>query len=92
MATPVAYGEFLGQGSNPIHSCDLCSSCGNARFFNPLHQVEDSTHPSVVTLVAAVGFLTHCAIAGTPVLFLKICMYGFFQQNRIHICVLREIH
>ena len=22
--------EFLGQGANPNHSCDLCHSCGNA--------------------------------------------------------------
>ena len=29
----------------------------------------DQTHGSVVTQAAAVGFLTHCATAGTPNMF-----------------------
>ena len=28
--------KFLGQGSNPSHSCDLHHSCGNTGPFNPL--------------------------------------------------------
>ena len=27
--------EFLGQGSNPNHSCNLCYSCGNTGSFKP---------------------------------------------------------
>ena len=47
-------------GTNP--SC----SCGNTGSFNPLCQAGDQTHTSLVTQAIAVGFLTHCATAGTP--------------------------
>ena len=41
--------KFLGQGLNLSLSCDLCHSCSNAGFFNPLHWVEDWTHASTAT-------------------------------------------
>jgi len=58
MAAPPAYGSSWGQESNESRSCS------NTRSFSPLHRVGDQT--SDVTLDAAVGFLTHCARAGTP--------------------------
>ena len=58
--------KFLGQGQNLSHSCNLCSSCGNARSFNLLSWAGDWTLTSMVTLAAAVGFLSHCATVGTP--------------------------
>ena len=42
MATP-SHMEFLGQGSDPSHICDLCCSYGNAGSFNPLCQTRDGT-------------------------------------------------
>ena len=33
--------DFLGQGSDPRHSCNLCYSCTNIRSFNPLCQAGD---------------------------------------------------
>ena len=51
---------LLGQRLNPSFSC------GNAKFFNPLHQAGNRTRASAVTWIAAVWFLTHCATAGTP--------------------------
>ena len=35
------HAEFLGQGSDPSHSCDLHCSCGNAGSFNPLCQTRN---------------------------------------------------
>ena len=35
--------ESLGQGSDPSHSCDVYSSCGNTRSFKPLCQAGDWT-------------------------------------------------
>ena len=40
--------------------------CSNTEPFNPLHWARDWTHASVVAWAAAVGFLIHCAIVGTP--------------------------
>ena len=37
LATPWPM-EFLGQGSDPSHSCNLCCSYGNTRSLNPLCQ------------------------------------------------------
>ena len=51
---------FPGWGLN------LSCSCGNARSFIPLHQARDRNHTSAVTRAAVVGFLTHCAMVGTP--------------------------
>ena len=62
MAVLSVYGRSPGQGLNPSPSCDLHHSCGNARFF----WARDQTHTSTATPVAAVRFLTHCTMAGTP--------------------------
>ena len=48
--------KFLGQGLNPSHSHDLCSSCDNDRSFNPLRWAGDQTHASTATQATAVGF------------------------------------
>ena len=40
------------------------------RVFNPLHQARDQTHASAATQAPAVGFLTYCAMAETPILFI----------------------
>ena len=42
--------------------------------FNPSSQARDQTLASSATQAAAAGFLTHCAIAGTP-----LCMKFFFS-------------
>ena len=52
--------EFPGQGLN------LSCTCSHTQSFNPLHQAGDQTLVSTGTRDAAVGFLTHCATAGTP--------------------------
>ena len=67
--------KFLGQGLNPSCTCNLCRSCDNAGSFKPLCQARDQTHTSAVT--TAVGFLTHCAAAGTP--------YIIFEEMSIQI-------
>ena len=46
--------KLLGQGLNPSHSCDLCSSCSN------------QTCDSAVTWARSVRFFIHCTTAGTP--------------------------
>ena len=58
--------KFSGQGLNVKHSWNLCCSGSNTRSFNPLHWAKDWTHTSAATQATAVGFLTHCAMAGTP--------------------------
>ena len=61
--------KFLGQGLNPSRSHDLCHSCDNTGSFNPLCWAGDQTRTSAANWAAAVRFLTHCAMAGTPVIF-----------------------
>ena len=61
MAAPMAHGS--SQVRDWIHR-----SCYNAGSFNPLHQAGDRTHTSTAIWAAAVGFLTHCATVGTPLL------------------------
>ena len=65
MAAP----KFLGQGLNMGCTYDLhhSCSCSNVRSFNPLHQAKDWTRTSTAIQAAAVGFLTHCTAAGTPI-------------------------
>ena len=59
--------EFLGHGLNLSCSWDLRHSCGDAGSFNSPYQTGDWTRTSAETWAAALGFLTHCAIAETPV-------------------------
>ena len=47
--------------------CDLHCSFDNTRSFNPLHWAGDRTQASTTAQAAAVGFLTHCATAGTSI-------------------------
>ena len=54
--------EFLGQGSDPSHSCDLCHSYGNAGSFNPLCWAQGQT----CALVLQGCRQSHCATGGTP--------------------------
>ena len=55
--------KFPGQGPN--------LSCSHSRLFNPLCRAGDRTHTSPGTGATAVGFLTPCALARTPCLFLS---------------------
>ena len=74
--------EFLSQGLNP--NC----SCGNARFFNPLHGAGDQTCASTVTGTPAVRFLTHYATMGTPMcIFLCIIIYSFHFICQLYILI-----
>ena len=57
--------KFPAQGLIPSCSCDLHCSYGNAMSFNPLHWARDQIWASAANWAAAVGFLTHCAMAGT---------------------------
>ena len=54
---------------------------GNSWSFNPLHRAGDQTYTSTVTQAAAVGFLSHCAMAGIP--GLDIWCYKGFQEKKI---------
>ena len=45
------------------------------QIFNPLHQAGDQTCTSTATQATqAVGFLTHCATAGTPIILFLKCL------------------
>ena len=44
-------------------------SCGNMGSFNPLHWAGDWTNASTATQATSAGFLTHGAMAGTPLTF-----------------------
>jgi len=73
---PLTHGvwKFLGQGSNPIRSCNLRHSCGNAGFLT--HCTRQGSNPHLPTQAAAVGSLTHYATEGTPwegFFFLFVC-------------------
>ena len=59
--------KFPGQGLNPSHSCDLCHSCSNVEFFNPLCWAGDWTCAFTVPWAGTIGFLTHCTTAETPI-------------------------
>ena len=80
--------KFPGQGLNPSHSCDLCCSCSNARYFNPLHWDGDQTSASIATQATAVGFLLHGATAGTPsghILRIKVDFVPFLLLSYVQI-------
>ena len=80
--------KFPGQGLNPSHSCDLCCSCSNARYFNPLHWAGDQTSASIATQATAVGFLLHGATAGTPsghILRIKVDFVPFLLLSYVQI-------
>ena len=64
----MSYGswKFLGQGLNPNHGCDLCCTCSNAIYFNPLSLARDQTSAFATIQATAVRFLTHFATVGTP--------------------------
>ena len=49
LATP-RHMEFLGQGSNPNCSCDLCHGCGNAESFNPALDQVSNLHPGTTEM------------------------------------------
>ena len=71
--------KFLSQGLTPSHSYDLSHSSGNTESFNPLCWAKDRTHTSVATQAAAVGFLTHCASAGTPHMLYYLMLIPFLR-------------
>jgi len=54
--------EFLGQGSDPSHSCYLSRSCGNAGAFNPPCPARDQAR----VLALQRRHQSCCATAGTP--------------------------
>ena len=51
---------------NRINHHNLCHSCGSTRSFNPLPWARDGTPTFTATWAAAVRFLTHWTMAGTP--------------------------
>ena len=69
MTTPMRYGSCWARDW-------LSHSCGKAGSFNTLNWVGDWTHASTETWAAAVRFLTHCAIAGTP--SFAFWIHGYF--------------
>ena len=82
MSAPAAYGrKFPSQGLNLNHSCNIHYSCGNTESLNPLHLARDQTQVSTENGVAEVGFLTHCATTGNPMI---IFIYLNKFQDRIH--------
>ena len=75
--------KFPGQGLNLSHSSNLCCSCSNTRFFNPLSWARDQTQASTATQHAAIGFLTYCAMTGTLGLTLLYC-FTVYKTCFIH--------
>ena len=69
--------KFPGQELNLSHSCDLGCSWSNSGSFN--HRAV-RTCASIATQAAAVGFLTHCATAGTPVVGLLMSASTLLMQ------------
>ena len=58
-------------GLNPSYSVT------DVGYFNPLHRAGDLTCTSASTQATAVGFLTHCAVAGPPS-GISFCLFFFF--------------
>ena len=56
---------------------------GNTGSFNLLCPAGDWTHASAATQATAVGFLTHCAIVGTPEFdnFLTLSFWGLYKES-----------
>ena len=73
--------KFLGSGLNT--SC----SCGNTGSFKSLHWAGNRTHTSAATRAAAVGSLTHCATAGTP-----ISQYFNYTKRRVFGMEIIQVH
>ena len=89
--------EVLGPGTESELQLQPMS-CGNARSFNAMCPTKDRTHASAATQASAVGFLTHCATTGTPMLltyrcctkcFACICPKIFHKVGSILIFTLR---
>ena len=64
MAALIAHGSSQARDWIRATAVTYTTSCAGS--FNPLGQAGDWTGISPVTWTAAVGFLTHCAAAGTP--------------------------
>ena len=64
--------KFPGQGLYLSHSCNLCHSCGSARFFNPLCQAVDWTCTSAATQTTAIGPLIQYTTVGPSLSFFKM--------------------
>ena len=78
MVSPVAYGSSWARDwiQATVMAEDLCHSCGNAGFFNPLHWARDGSCAPAATWATAVGFLTHCATAGAPA-------FDYFESDSV---------
>ena len=68
MAAPTTCGSFLGAESK-LQLWLMPQLQQNTGSFNPRHQAGDRTCTSAATGATAVGFFTHCATVGTPILF-----------------------
>ena len=66
MATRAAYESSQAKDQIQAAAVTYVIALGKARSFNPLHWAGDQTHTSIVTWAAAVWYLTHCTIVGTP--------------------------
>ena len=51
----------------------------------PLHWAGDQTLSSAVTWGSEVGFLTHCAMTGTPIAILLLCNIYYFKAYSVMI-------
>ena len=67
--------KFLDRGLNASYSCS------NASSFSPRCWARDQTHTSTVPQAAGVRFLTHCATAGTLLLFLFGPPWGIWRSG-----------
>ena len=70
--------KFQSHRGNASGCGDLHHSCGNAGFFNSLHQAGDQTLVSTVSWATAVRFFTHCA---TAVTLKNIVLFVLFKPS-----------
>ena len=83
MATPTAYGSsYTSEWIWAAAATYATVVATPAESFNPLCYVGERTCTSAVTGAAAVGFLTHCAIAGTFVLIFLLALNNKWQSWR----------
>ena len=72
------YGHTQARDWIWVAAATYAAAASNIRSFNPLCLARDQTLASIETWAPAVGFLTHCATAGTPApIPLMIFMFSF---------------
>ena len=72
--------KFLGQGSNPCHSCSLCHSCSNRQILNPLCHKRTSQVYFYKRIICLLPFLNLMLSLAYVHHLQKIFSFGFCGQ------------